>query len=59
MVAVGLTLVEPVRDVEVKVPGAMAIIAAPLTDQLRVLLAPEVRLLGLAAKEVIVGAEPV
>lgn len=57
VVVEGLTDVEPLADVEVKVPGAMAMLVAPVTDQLRMLLAPEVRVVGLAVKEVIVGAE--
>ena len=59
VVAVGLTLVEPLADVEVNVPGVMAMLVAPLTDQLSVLLEPEVMLVGLAVKELIVGADPV
>jgi hypothetical protein len=55
MVAVGLTLVVPVANVEVKVPGVMAILAAPVVVQLSVLLAPEVILVGLAVKELMVG----
>ena len=55
VVAVGVTLVEPVADVEVKVPGVMAILVAPLVAQLRELLEPEVMLEALAVKELIVG----
>ena len=58
VVAVGLTLVEPVADVDVNVPGVMAMLVAPATIQLRVLLAPELMLAGSAVKEAIVGAEP-
>jgi hypothetical protein len=58
VVAVGLRLVEPVADVDVKVPGVMAILVAPVTIQLRVLLLPEVMLVGSAVKEAIVGGEP-
>ena len=53
--AVGFTLVEPLAAVEVKVPGVMAIVAAPLVAQLSVLLEPDVMLVGLAAKELMVG----
>ena len=53
--AVGLTLVEPLADVEVKEPGEMAILVAPEVDQVSVLLEPEVMLEGLAVKELIVG----
>ena len=58
VVAVGLTLVEPLADVDVNVPGAMAILVAPIVAQLSVLLAPEFMAVGAAVKEVIVGAEP-
>ena len=58
VVAVGLTLVEPVSDVDVKVPGVMAMLVAPVTIQLKVLALPEVMLVGSAAKEAMVGAEP-
>jgi hypothetical protein len=57
VVAVGLTPVEPVADVEVNVPGVMAILVAPVVAQLNVLLRPEVMAVGSAAKEAIVGAE--
>jgi hypothetical protein len=57
-VAVGLTLVVPVADVEVKVPGVMAMLVAPVVAQLSVLLVPELMLVGFAVKEAIVGAEP-
>ena len=56
--AVGLTLVEPLADVDVNVPGVMAILAAPLVAQLSTLLEPELMLVGLAENEVMVGAEP-
>ena len=55
MVAVGLTLVEPLANVDVKVPGVMAIALAPVVDQLSVLAAPEVILAGLAVKETMIG----
>jgi hypothetical protein len=58
VVAVGLTLVEPVADADVNVPGVMAILVAPVTIQLSVLLVPELMLVGFAVKEAIVGAEP-
>ena len=44
---------------EVKVPGAMATVVAPVTVQLNVLLDPELMLVGFAVKEVMAGAEPV
>ena len=55
VVAVGLTLVEPLADVDVNVPGAMAMLVAPVVAQVSVLLEPEVMLVGLAVKELIVG----
>ena len=58
VVAVGLTLVEPLADVEVNAPGVMAMLVAPAATQLSVLLEPDVELVGLAVNEVIVGMEP-
>jgi hypothetical protein len=55
VVAVGLTFVEPLADVEVNVPGVMARLVAPVVAQLSVLLEPEVILVGLAVKELMVG----
>jgi hypothetical protein len=57
VVAVGLTFIDPVADVDVNVPGVMAILVAPAVAQLSVLLAPEFMPVGLAAKELIVGSE--
>jgi hypothetical protein len=57
VVTVGLTLVEPVADVDVNAPGVMAILVAPVTIQLSVLLLPELMLVGSAVKEAIVGAD--
>jgi hypothetical protein len=57
VVAVGLTVVEPLAAVEVKVPGAMEMVVAPVTDQVSVLVAPELTLAGLAVKEAITGGE--
>ena len=51
-------LIEPFADVDVNVPGVMAILVAPAVAQLNVLLAPEFMLVGSAVNEVIVGAEP-
>jgi hypothetical protein len=42
--------------VDVNVPGVMAIVVAPLVVQLNMLLEPELILVGLAVKELIVGA---
>lgn len=55
VVAVALTLVEPLADVDVNVPGVMARLVAPLVAQLNMLLEPEVIVEGLAVKEPIVG----
>ena len=55
VVAVGLTVVEPLADVDVNVPGEMAMLFAPLADQLNVLLEPEFMVAGLLANELIVG----
>lgn len=58
VVAVGLMLVEPLADVDVNVPGVMAILVAPAAAQLSVLPVPEFMLVGSAVKEVIVGTGP-
>ena len=50
-------LVEPLADVEVNVPGVMAMLVAPVVAQLRVQLAPEFMFVGFAVNEVTVGAE--
>jgi len=55
MVAVGLTLVVPLAEVEVKVPGVMAMLAALVTTQLSVLADPELMVVGFAVKELMVG----
>jgi hypothetical protein len=55
MVAVGLTPNDPLADVEVNVPGVIAMLVAPVVTQLNVLLEPEAMLVGLAVKELIVG----
>jgi len=57
VVAAGLMLVEPLANVDVNVPGVMAILVAPAAAQLSALLAPEFMLVGAAVKEVIVGSE--
>ena len=58
VVAVGLTLVEPVAELAVKVPGVIAIDVAPLVDQFKLLLDPEVMLPGLAENEWTTGLLP-
>ena len=55
VVAVGLTVVDPVFSVEVNAPGAIATLVASAVDQLSVLLAPAVILAELASKELILG----
>jgi hypothetical protein len=59
VVAVGFMLVEPLADVEVNVPGVMAILVASVAAQLSVLLVPEFMLVGSAVNEVIAGGVPV
>lgn len=48
-------LVEPLAEVDVKVPGVMDTLVAPLVDQFNVLLEPELILVGLAVSKLIVG----
>jgi hypothetical protein len=55
VVAVGVTEVEPLADVDVNVPGVMATLVAPLVAQLNVLLDPDAMLVGFAANVLIVG----
>lgn len=55
VVWVGLTLVAPVADVEVKEPGVIAMLAAPVTFQFRELLDPDEMVAGLAPKELMTG----
>ena len=56
--AVGLTLVEPLAEGEVNVPGVIAIVVAPLVAQLKLLLEPALILVGFAENELIVGLLP-
>jgi hypothetical protein len=55
VVAVGLTVVELLAEVDVNVPGVMAMLVAPVVFQARVLLAPDFMLVGLAVNELILG----
>lgn len=55
VVAVGLTLVDPLAAVDVKLPGVIAMLVAPLVAQLKVLLAPDAMLDGAAVNELIAG----
>lgn len=50
-----MTVVEPVAEAEVNVPGVMAMEEAPEVVQLRVLLAPVVMPVGLAVKLAMAG----
>lgn len=59
VVADGLTLVDPLADDEVKVPGVIETVVAPAVDQLRVLLVPELTVVGSAVNAVMVGTAPV
>jgi hypothetical protein len=59
VVAVGLTVVEPLAEVDVNVPGVIAMLVAPFVAQVNVLLTPEFMLVGLAVNEVTVGADAV
>jgi hypothetical protein len=58
VVAVGLTLIDPVAAVDVNVPGVMAMVVAPLAVQLSVLPAPALTLVGFAVNAVIAGIAP-
>jgi hypothetical protein len=55
VVAVGLTLVEPLADIDVKLPGATVMLVAPVVVQLSMLLEPVVILGGFAVKELMTG----
>jgi hypothetical protein len=58
VVADGVTLVEPLAAAEVKPPGLIAMLVAPLETQLSVLFAPALILAGLAINDVIAGFAP-
>jgi hypothetical protein len=55
VVAVGLTVLEPLADADVEVPGVIATEVAPVVAQFNVLLPPTLRLAGLAVKDLIRG----
>jgi len=57
VVAVGLAFVEPLANVEVNVPGVIAMLTTSVVVQLSVLLAPELIPVGFAAKELIAGVD--
>lgn len=52
----GLNDVDPVAEVDAKLPGVMVRLVAPEVAQLKVVLAPPLMLAGLAEKEAMVGA---
>ncbi len=56
VVAVGLTLVDPLAEADVNDPGEIETLVAPDVDQLKVLLPPALMLEGEAVNELIVGA---
>jgi hypothetical protein len=58
VVAVGLTLIEPLAEAELNAPGEIETEVAPLVAQLSVLLAPELMLPGLVVKDAIAGIGP-
>lgn len=55
VVDVGFTLVDPLADVDVNVPGVMAMLAAAVVTQLSVLAEPELTAVGVAVNEVMTG----
>ena len=55
MVEAGLTLLEPLAEADVKVPGVIATAVAPVVAQLNVLLPPARMLAELEVKELIRG----
>ena len=57
VVADGLEDIEPVAEVEAKLPGVMVTLVAPEAAQLSVVLAPAAMLDGLAEKDAMVGSE--
>ena len=52
-------LTDPLAAVEVKFPGVIAMLVAPVAVQFSVLLAPALMLAGFASNELIAGAGPV
>ena len=55
VVVPGLTLVEPLAEFEVNVPGVITMLVAPLVAHANVLLEPALTLVGLAVKELMAG----
>jgi hypothetical protein len=58
VVAVGSTVVEPLAEEELNVPGEMVTLVAPVVENASVLLEPDLMLAGLAVKELMVGLFP-
>jgi hypothetical protein len=58
VVVVGLTLVEPVAEVEVNEPGEIEIVVAPLVAHVSMVLVPEFTVAGFTVNEAIDGMEP-
>jgi len=56
VVVAGLKVIEPLAEVDAKVPGVTLMLVAPVVVQLRVVLAPAVIASGLAANVMITGA---
>jgi hypothetical protein len=56
VVVVGLRTTDPLADVDANVPGVTVIPVAPAAAQFSVVLLPAMMDMGLAVKEVIVGA---
>jgi hypothetical protein len=56
VVVVGVTESDPLADVEVKLPGVIETLVAPVVLKASVLLEPDAMLAGLAVNEVIVGS---
>jgi hypothetical protein len=56
VVVVGLRTTDPLADVDAKVPGVTAMPVAPEVAQFSVVLVPAMMDVGLAEKELIVGA---
>ena len=52
----GVTESDPLADVEVKLPGVIETLVAPVVLKASVLLEPDAMLAGLAVNEVIVGS---
>jgi hypothetical protein len=57
VVAVGLRFIEPVADVDAKLPGVTVTLVAPEVVQLSAALLPAVMLAGLAENDAMVGAD--